>query len=79
MADMTKGFAVVEKAVKKSFDRTTKATTSNNPAPQSDVKFYESLTPEAFDVIAETYGPDNLVQYIQAMEAQRMKEMKNGK
>lgn len=71
-----KGFDVVDRAVKKAFDRTSLATNPDNVARDADVKFYETLTPEAFDVIAATYGPDNLVNYISAMETQRMKEQK---
>jgi hypothetical protein len=71
-----KGFDVVERAVKKSFDRSSLATSPTSPAPDADVKFYEQMTPEAFDVIAATYGPDNLVQYISAMETQKMQETK---
>jgi hypothetical protein len=73
-----KGFDVVERAVKKSFDRSSLATSSTNVQRDADVKFYENLAPEAFDVIAATYGPDNLVKYIQAMESKKMNGVTNG-
>lgn len=72
-----KGFDVVGRAVKKAFDRTSLATSRENVERDTDVKFYETLTPEAFDVIAATYGPDNLVEYVAAMEAAKIKEKKN--
>ena len=66
------GFDMLESAVTKGFDKLA-ATSEQNVTRDTDVKFYEELAPEAFDVIAATYGPDNLVKYIQAMEARRMK------
>jgi hypothetical protein len=69
------GMDVLERATTKAFDRLT-AGSSNNISPDVDVKFYETLTPQAFDVIAATYGPNNLVAYVTAMETQRMKQMK---
>jgi hypothetical protein len=68
-------FDILEKATTKAFDKLA-ASSPDNIAPNTDVRFYESLTPQAFDVIAATYGPDNLVAYVTAMEAQRMKQMK---
>lgn len=77
MAPRLKGFDLLESAVNKGFDRVT-ATSDQNTQRDTDVTFYENLTPEAFDVIAATYGPDNLVQYVTAMESRRMKGTKNG-
>ena len=74
---MLKGWNTLERATKKGFDIVTSKAGKLDTTRDTDVQFYETLSPEAFDVIAATYGPDNLVQYIEAMEAAKMKEKKN--
>jgi hypothetical protein len=68
------GFDLLERATAKAFD---KLATPTDGSPEADIKFYENLAPQAFDVIAATYGPDALVQYVTAMEAQRVKKGSN--
>ncbi len=73
-----KGFPALERATKKAFDNL-KATSQEAASPNADVELYETLSPEAFDVIASTYGPDNLIQYVQAMEVRRMKGLRHAR
>lgn len=41
--------------------------------PKDDeVKLYESLSPEAFDTLAKTYGADDVIKYIKEMEYKRL-------
>jgi len=69
---MNSGFKVLEKSVSKSFDKI--ADSSPSPSTVDDVELYESLSPEALNVIAETYGPDKLLEYVTAMEVRRSKK-----
>jgi hypothetical protein len=41
--------------------------------PDNDVAYYETLKTPDFDHLAEVYGPDNVIEYIQAMESRRAK------
>lgn len=61
----------LEKSVSKAFDR---VASQGGPVQNPELSLYEHMTPEVMNVIAEVYGPDNLVKYIQTMEARRMKD-----
>jgi len=70
--------------MKKALDRKLKSTSSafervRNRTGQQTVRpleIYESLKPEDFAQIAQKYGIDETVRYIQAMEGLRMKGKK---
>lgn len=73
---MPDGFRILERAVAKGFDSLSKY---GEGAPKdSDLALYEKMTPDTLNVIAETYGPDNLVKYVQAMEAKRVRAATRG-
>lgn len=70
-------YDTLQRAIKKAFTDAS-LRSDGNMNMDADVKFYENLKPEAFDVIAATYGPENLAAYVQAMEVKRMKGARNG-
>ncbi len=38
-----------------------------------DLRLYQKLQPADFQAILQQYGPENLAQYVQTMEARRLK------
>lgn len=70
-------FNRLESATAKAFKKLSN-TPGYDESRDADVKFYETLTPQAFDVIAATYGPEALTEYVKAMEIKRMRGSSNG-
>jgi len=55
----------VRNAAKTAFDRVAKA---SDMETDPDLLIYEGLKPDDFDVIMESYGVENMLKYIKAME-----------
>jgi len=53
----------------------TQVTTMAGGQTDPDLARYETLTPPDFDAISEKYGFQGMMDYIQAMEARRLRRM----
>ena len=63
------------RVTKSAFDKVRKNTGQETYKP---LEIYTKMKPEDFSVIAEKYGMDEVVRYIQVMENLRMKGKNNG-
>jgi len=61
--------AKMQKVGSKAFQTVTKVSGSSDP----QVDMYKKLTPREFDAIAQQFGDNGLVEYVQAMEAKILK------
>ena len=64
----------MQKVGSRAFQTVTKVSGSADP----QVDMYKKLTPREFDAIAQQFGDNGLVEYVQAMEAKILKGGKNG-
>lgn len=63
-------FAVIRRAAGHALDRASSVT---NHETDEDLRIYENLPMEAFDALVAKHGPDEVIKYIKAMEAKKMR------
>jgi hypothetical protein len=74
---MNTGFVFdrIQRATQKAFDRVGK--TANIPT-DPDLRIYNDLQPKDFEAMTQKYGQDDVMKYIQEMEAKRLGAINQG-
>lgn len=67
--DFNKAIQRTVRTTNTAFQRTTDRVGLNT---DKDLRVYETLAPDDFDVLAHTFGPDEVMDYIHDMEKKRL-------